>query len=226
MEAANFEADVNLLIRSTLHAALAHLSGTERSELAAIKEALDRATDDEVQHYLVEEHVDVLATGRSQERFIRNMALVALASRLTHVLRKMARLAEHFVPRKKRYGSRSDGEFKQLWMEYADRFGIDFIANASHIAFVEPMRSVRNQVVHDGAEANAWSESTSESLRQGREPTLDTRFSDAYPEFVHGDGWDAEVVISQAQLDAMCDASIALVRWLAKELDAKDCADG
>lgn len=32
------------------------------------------------------------------------------------------------------------------------------------------------------------------------------------------EGWDAEVVVSQEQLDLMCDASIALVRWLAKEL--------
>jgi hypothetical protein len=41
---------------------------------------------------------------------------------------------------------------------------------------------------------------------------------------VTGEGWDAEVVVSQEQLDLMCDASIALVRWLATELDAQDQA--
>lgn len=98
-EAASFEADVNLLIRNTLHAALVHLSGTADAELADIKKALDRAVDHEAQEHLVDARVDVLATGLSQERFLRNMALVALASRLLHTLKKMARLAEHFCPR-------------------------------------------------------------------------------------------------------------------------------
>lgn len=135
-------------------------------------------------------------------------------------------MAEHLEPRKKRYGPRSDSEFERLWKEYTDRLGIDFIANASRIAFVEPMRKVRNQIVHDGGEANSWNDSTLESLRQGEEPRLDTRFSDACPDFVSGEGWDAEVVVSQEQLDSMCDASVALVRWLATELDARDRAAG
>ena len=37
--AASFEADVNLLIRNTLHAALAHLSGMPDAEAAGIKKA-------------------------------------------------------------------------------------------------------------------------------------------------------------------------------------------
>jgi hypothetical protein len=41
-EAASFEADVNLLIGNTLHAALAHLSGTADSELADSKKAIDQ----------------------------------------------------------------------------------------------------------------------------------------------------------------------------------------
>src|SRR5437660_1345285 len=94
--AASFEADVNLLIRNTLHAALTYLSGTADAELRDIKSALDRAVDDEAQEHLVDAHVDVLATGLSQERFLRSMALVALASCLLHALKKMARLAEHF----------------------------------------------------------------------------------------------------------------------------------
>jgi hypothetical protein len=221
-EAASFEADVNLLIRNTLHAALVHLSGTADAELAEIKEALDRAIDYEAQEHLVDAHVDVLATGLSQERFLRNMALVALASRLLHTLKKMARLAEHFCPSTHDYRGKS--EFLRLWAEYEARFSIDFNAQADKIAFVEPMVRVRNRIVHAGGEANNWNDATLESLRQGQTLALDTAFSDAYPEFVTGEGWDAEVVVSQEQLDKMCDASVALVRWLAKELDAQDQA--
>jgi hypothetical protein len=47
---------------------------------------------------------------------------------------------------------------------------------------------------------------------------LDTAFSQACPHFVVGEGWDAEVVVSQEQLDLMCEASVALVRWRAAEL--------
>jgi hypothetical protein len=88
------------------------------------------------------------------------------------------------------------------------------------------MVRARNQIVHEGAEANIWNDTTLESLRQGQKPTLDTTFSQDYPQFVDGEGWDAEVVVSQEQLDLMCDDSIALVRWLAKELDARDRAAG
>jgi hypothetical protein len=223
-EAASFEADVNLLIRNTLHAALAHLSDTADAELATIKKALDKATDDDVQEHLVGAHVDVLATGLSQERFLRNMALVALASRLLLTLKKMARLAEHLCPSTHDYKGKS--EFLRLWAEYAARFSIDFKAHADKIAFVEPMAMVRNKIVHAGAEANGWNEETLESLKLGHEPSLDMRFSNTYPDFVSGDGWDAEVVVGQEQLDLMCDGSVALVRWLATELDAQDRAAG
>ena len=222
IEASSFEADVNLLIRNTVHAALAHLSSTETTELAAIKKALDSATDDDVQHYLVEEHVDVLATGLAQERFLRNLALVGLASRLHHTLRTLARDAERFSPTTHSYPGKS--EFLRLWAEYTARFSIDFKAHADKIAFVEPMVMVRNKIVHAGAEANSWTPETMEALRDGRGPSFDTTFSDAYPEFVTGEGWNAEVIVSQEQLDSLCDAAVALVRWLATELDARDRA--
>lgn len=223
-EAASFETDVNLLILNTLHAALAHLSGTADAELADIKKALHRATDHEVQEHLVDAHVDVLATDSSQERFLRNMASVALVSRLHHTLKKMARMAEHFRPSTHNY--KGKGGFVRLWVEYEARFSIDFQTHAHRIAFVEPMVMARNQIVHAGGEANTWTDATLVSLRQGHELALDTEFSKAYPQFVIGEGWDAEVVISREQLDLMCDASIALVRWLATELDSQDQAAG
>ena len=219
-EASGFEADVNPLIRNTLQAALANLSAAAESELAEITKAIDKAVDSEVQEHLVETHVDVLATGLSQERFLRNMALVALAARLLHVLKKMARFAEHFCPSTHNYKGKS--EFLKLWTEYEARFSIDFKVHVDRIAFVAPMVEVRNRIVHAGAEANAWNDATLQSLRQGQEPALDTYFSRAYPDFVDGEGWNAEVVVSQEQLDRMCDSSVGLVWWLAKELDALD----
>src|SRR5208282_5849930 len=90
-------------------------------------------------------------------QFLRNMALVALSSRLTHALRNMTKSAESFAPRKKGgYGHRGMSEYRRLWMEYTERFGIDFTANADRISFVEPMREVRNQIVHEGAEAQTY----------------------------------------------------------------------
>jgi hypothetical protein len=225
LEADSFEADVRVLIQDSLRAALEQLSSTARGELTAIEAAIKKTTDDDAQDHLVDEHVDVLAQELSQGRFLRNMALVALASRLTHALRKMARTAEHFRPRRKRYGKSSDSEFERLWKEYTDRFLIDFAVNAPRIAFVEPMQKVRNRIVHEGAEANSWNSATVESLQRGEEPILDTSFSEAYSEFVTGEGWDAEVVVSQGQLDSMCDAAVALVRWLAIELDTQDRSD-
>jgi hypothetical protein len=133
----------------------------------------------------------------------------------------MARLAEHFRPSTHAYTGKS--EFLRLWAEYGARFSIDFKAQANKTAFVEPMVRVRNQIVHEGAEADTWN-ATLESLREGRAPTFDTAFSRAYPHFVTGEGWDAEVVVSQEQLESMCDDSVALARWLATELDAQDQA--
>jgi hypothetical protein len=85
------------------------------------------------------------------------MALVALSSRLTHALRNMTKSAESLAPRKKGgYGHRGMSEYKRLWMEYTERFRIDFTANADRIAFIEAMREVRNQIVHEGAEAQTY----------------------------------------------------------------------
>src|SRR5579859_5983607 len=97
-----FQWDVHILIEGTLFASIQYLDKQAKTELSTIQSCLDKAAEDEYQQHLVDEHVDVLATNDDQERFLRNMALVALASRLTHSLRKMARSAENFCPRKKR----------------------------------------------------------------------------------------------------------------------------
>jgi hypothetical protein len=221
-EAASFEADVNVLVRNTLHAALAHLSTSATAQITDIEKARAKATGPDAVERLIDAHVDVLATGAAQERFLRNIAVVALSSRVLHSLTKMARVAEHFRPSTHNYKGKS--EFLRLWAEYEARFSIDFEAHADKIAFVEPMVRVRNQIVHEGAQANTWNSATLESLQEGQEVALNTTFADTYPQFVAGEGWDAEVVVSQEQLDSMCDASVGLVRWLAEELDVQDQA--
>jgi hypothetical protein len=109
-----FQWDVYVLIEGTLAASIEHLGTRVKSDLAQIEGALKKAYDDDHQQHLVDEHVDVLETNSSQERFLRNMALVALASRLTHSLHNMARSAESFSTRKKRYGNSDKGGFAQL----------------------------------------------------------------------------------------------------------------
>jgi len=219
-----FQWDVHILIKGTLNAGIWFLDSKAKTELAKIEEWMKKPASDEYQQHLVDEHVDVLATNDVQERFLRNVALVALASRLTHSLRTMARLAETFSPRRKRYGQKSMSEFTRLWVEYEERFGINFDDNASRIAFIETLREVRNQIVHDGSEANTLKPFDEIDPSGGDSAWLDMQFSGKYPEYVHGEGIGAEVSVSQELLDKNIKASIELVAWLAGELRRRELA--
>jgi len=217
-----FQWDVHILIKGTLDASVRYLDTKTHTDLAEIKAALEKSHDDEYQQHLVDEHVDVLETNSRQERFLRNMALVALASRLTHALRNMSKSAESFSPRRKRYGNGKMSEFGRLWLEYTERFGIDFSANAERIEFVETMRVVRNQIVHDGAEANTFKFNDEVDWEKGVTAFLDCSFSETYPAYVSGDNIGAEVSVSREQLDKTIEASVNLVGWLAKELRTRE----
>jgi hypothetical protein len=217
-----FQWDVHILIKGTLNASVRYLDTKAQTDLAEIKAALEKSHDDEHQQHLVDEHVDVLETNSRQERFLRNMALVALASRLTHALRNMSKSAESFSPRRKRYGNKNMSEFSRLWLEYTERFGIDFSANADRIEFVETMRVVRNQIVHDGAEANTFKFNDEVDWNDGVTAFLDCSFSERYPDYVSGDNIGAEVSVSREQLDKAVEASVNLVGWLAKELRTRE----
>jgi hypothetical protein len=219
-----FQWDVHILIEGTLRASIRYLDTEARTELGEIEAALKKPFDLEYQEHLVDEHVDVLATNYGQERFLRNMAVVALASRLTHSLRNMAKSAETFSPRKRRYGNKHKriSEFAQLWLEYQERFGIDFIANKDRIAFVDTMREVRNQIVHDGSEANTLKPLNDIDWDSGDAGYLDLWFSQKYPEYVWGTGMSAEVTVSEEQLQKFIKDSIELVGWLAGELRAME----
>lgn len=215
-----FQWDVHVLIRGTLHASVRYLDAQIGTYLADIEAAIDKSQDTEHQQYLVDEHVDVLDTNSRQERFLTNMAIVALASRLTHALRTMSRSAESFSPRKKRYGKKNMSEYRRLWLEYSERFGIDFNANADRIAFVETMREVRNQIVHDGGEANTFKPNDEIDWHADVVAYLDCSFSEKYPDYVSGD----EVRVSREQLEMAVEASVNLVGWLAKELRTRELA--
>lgn len=213
-----FQWDVYMLIINTLNASIRHLDTKAGIDLSEIKAALETSHDDEAHQHLIDEHVDILETKSGQGRFLRNMALVALSSRLTHALRNMTKSAELFSPRKKRYGNKSMGEYRCLWLEYVERFGIDFDTNADRIEFVETMRVVRNQIVHDGAEANTFKFSDQINWKSDVVDFLDCSFSEKYPEYVSGN----DVSVSQEKLDEAIKSSVELVGWLAGELRERE----
>lgn len=218
-----FQWDVHILIEGTLDASIRYLDTQTKAELAKIEEVMNKSLGDEYYQHLEDEHGVVESRNSSQEQFLRNMALVALASRLTHALRKMARSAQSFSDRKKRYGGEGS-EFDQLWREYTNRFGIDFKANAGRIAFAETMREVRNKIVHAGAEANTLKPLDESDLNSGDAGQLDMEFSENYPEYVSGTGFGAEVSVSEKQLEEHIKASVDLVGWLAGELRTRELA--
>jgi hypothetical protein len=49
----------------------------------------------------------------------------------------------------------------------------------------------------------------------------DTKFSDKFPEFVQGSDFSAEVEVSEAQVDLGIEHSVKIVRWISKQLQAK-----
>jgi len=223
-EYVQFQWDVHLLIQGTLDASTRYLQAEAKAKLAKIEEVMHKSLDDEYYQHLEDQHGVVEARNSSQEQFLRNMALVALASRLTHALRKMARSAQSVSDRKKRYCKKNMSEFGCLWLEYTERFGIDFKANANRIEFVETMREVRNQIVHEGAEANTVKPLDEMDLSSGDAGYLDMSFSEKYPKYVSGSGAGAEVDVSQEQLAEAIKCSIELVGWLAEELRKRELA--
>jgi hypothetical protein len=218
-----FQRDVYVLIEGTLNASKQYLDKECGTELTKIKAAMDKAPDPGFHQHLEDEYGDVLLTNISQERFLRNMALVALASRLTHALRNMTKSAESFSPRAKRHEKMTHlSEFNRLWLEYGERFGIDFTVHADRIAFVEPMREVRNQIVHEGAEAQTFKYLGDTDWNDGVLAFMDASFAEKYPGYVSEDG--SEVNVSEQQLKNAVESSVRLVGWLASELRKRELA--
>jgi hypothetical protein len=235
-EYSKFDREVHVLILGTLHAANTRLADEFEEDKAKITAGLDestirrseRLTDDlsELQWFL-----------QDQQRFLRNMSVVGLASRLTHVLRQMARAAESFSPRNKgRYSTdgKDTSAFGRLWVEFRERFNLDVKANPDLIAFVQPLCAVRNQIVHEGGVANSYKfkqdtlaapiDHEGKGIPFDPNEMLDIKFSTAFPEFVEGEGSDAEVAVNHEQLKNMVKGSLELVKWCAVQIRAKQLA--
>jgi len=84
------------------------------------------------------------------------------------------------------------------------------------------MREVRNQIVHDGSEANTSKPLDAIDLNSGDAGYLDMGFSEKNPEYVSGTGIGAEVSVGQEQLAQTIKCSIELVGWLAGDLRKKE----
>ncbi len=103
----------------------------------------------------------------------------------------------------------------------AFEFGID---NVNRIAFVDAMRQVRNQIVHEGGEANTLRPFDEIDLFDGELGYLDKWFSEKYPEYACGDGMGAEVSVSAKLLERNTNSAIELIGWLAGELRKRELA--
>jgi hypothetical protein len=235
-EYSRFEREVHILILGTLQAANSRLADEYEKDKAKITAGLDESTirnSERLTENLSELHWFL----HDQQRFLLNMAVVGLRSRLTHTLQQMARAAESFSPRNKgRYSSdgKDTSAFGRLWVEFRERFNLDVKANPNLIAFIQPLCAVRDQIVHEGGVANPYKfkqdiqEAPFDPERVGttldHNKMLNHKFSTAFPEFVDGEGVDAEVAVSQDQLESMVKSSLELVKWCAVQIRAKQLA--
>jgi hypothetical protein len=218
-EAEYFERDVHVLILDTLRAGVTLLNQEMQDEDAALKGHLGNA-DGHLAEIIGERQIDLWSTVGDQENFLRNMALVALLSRLAHALKQMARAAETFQPIDQNRSEDGKDEFKQIWAEYRARFGIDF--SPRFIQFIDPLRRARNMIVHNGGEANLPISIMEIDLSKGDEGFYDPSFMKKYPQFVDGTGSGAKIVVSEEQLNSTVDASVKLVKHAAQRLREKE----
>ncbi|WP_130422493.1 hypothetical protein [Edaphobacter modestus] len=222
-ESDNFERDLHVIILGSLHASVNALSADTEAYAKKLETQIESAHE-EYRDYLIDRQGEAFGDHAEQERFQRNMAFVAIATRLIHALRTMLRSAETFFPRKKKYGDGSMSEIMRLWSEIGERFGIDIVMHADKIAFATPLNDVRNQIVHDGGEANPQLPFERWTLEGGDASYLDLKFSDKYPEYVDGSGFLAAVRVTEEQFNKIFDDSITLIKWLAAELRACELA--
>lgn len=213
-EASSFERDVYMLILTSLDAGLKLLNTEAKAEDDKLMQYIPTAKGEAAQR-LAEDQADLWIQLGQQETFFRNLTLVALMSRLTHALLKMLRHAETFMPRN------SDGyagrdEFKKIWAEFRDRFGLNI--SAKYVGWVEPYRRARNLIVHNGGEANVQKPLAEMDSSAGDEGIYDLSFFKKYPAFVTGEGYSAEVVVTEKLLDHAVKGAIRLVKHAAEEL--------
>lgn len=213
-EAGAFERDVFMLILTGLDASLKFLRTATQAEDDRLMQFIPKAKGDRAEH-LAEEQADNWIQLSQQESFLRNMALVALMSRLTHALLSMLRLAEPWAPRVSDAESGED-EYKKIWAAFRTRFGLN--VSAKYIGWIKPYSRARNHIVHKGGEANPMKPFGEIDVDAGEEGMYDMSFSKKYCAFVSGSGFSAEVVVTEKLLDHAVKCSVRLVRYAAIEL--------
>ena len=213
-EAGGFERDVYMLILTGLDAGIKLLTAETQSEDDKLMVHLTKANGGAAEH-LAQEQADMWIQLSQQEAFLRNMALVALLSRLTHALLSMLRSAETWAPRDS-HGYEGNDEFKKIWAEFRARFNINF--GARYIQWVDPYRRARNRIVHNGGEANPMKPFDEIDINGGDEGMYDLSFSKKYCAFVHGSGFSAEVVVTEKLLEHAVKCAIRLVKHAAEDL--------
>jgi hypothetical protein len=221
-ELENFQRDVYILINHSLLVATDALHAGGEAENLRMQPDLEHAEDEDYDQ-LADRLEKVWMHIEDQKTFLRNMALVALLSRLIHTLEKMAKHA----PGRRYKRKPREGDFDKLWREYAGRFEIDLLGTEKHrIDFIDPLRHARNCIVHAGGEVEKISELKKNDAPKagGTTRTLafifHHRIPDKYKAFVQDDGFGTRIAISQQQLDEAISSSIELVRWPAPRLRA------
>lgn len=214
-----FDRDLHVVIFGTLGAGMKHLARQHKRDLDKLAPRLEAAQGD-YRSWLEDSCAELWAERSDQERFFRNMATVAIATRLIQTLRKLLSAAEIYKFRKPCKDT-SKSEIMRLWTELGEHFGLDIAANQEHIAFAAPLNDVRNQIVHDGGQANPELLLEKCNLEGGDAGILDLKFSTKYPEYVEGSGMLAEVNVSMEQVRRFGDQSLELLKWVSSELRKK-----
>jgi hypothetical protein len=214
MEADAFERDVHMLIIKGLEAGTRLLTSETQAEDDKLMAHLAKGKRDAADH-LAQEQADIWIELWQQEVFLRNMALVALMSRLTHALLSMLSSAEPWAPRRSDAYNGQD-EFKKIWGAFQSRFSLNF--SSRYIGWIEPYRRARNRIVHNGGQANPMKPFDEIDIDRGDEGMYDVSFSKKYCRFVHGSGFSAEVVVTEELLDHAVKCAIRLVKHAAGEL--------
>ncbi len=210
--ARTFERDVQIIVLGSLEAGTKYLKRQLRREETKFEKSVDKAGPDSRGWY-EESYGEFVMEVSDQMRFLRNMSLVALLDRLLHTLSTMAKSGDYFAPRNKVVYQGED-DFQRIYREYAERFDITF--GAKQIQWIKPLRQARNLIVHNSGEVHL---PNSTNDRTDRSTALyDVAFATKYGYLVDGKGHNAQIDVSELELNNAVAHAIALAQWAADQL--------
>jgi len=117
-----FERDVHIVVLDLLEAGIKQLDRVFKRTPERFDLRLKGATQEQ-EDWIIDDFIDIRADHEDQQRFLRNIAIVVLLSRLRHVLLQFARHGDEIAARSDS-GHPGENEFQQLWAEFRLRFGI------------------------------------------------------------------------------------------------------